>query len=77
LKWNEAVDNESVYGYEIYRSIDNGPPKHLATVKRNTHYDLNVAGGESYRYFVVAYDLAGNRSAPSNVVELCVSAVQV
>lgn len=70
LKWNEAVDNESIYGYEIYRSIDNGQPKHLATVKRNTHYDLNVAGGESYRYFVVAYDLAGNRSVSSNVVEL-------
>ena len=63
LGWNEADDNESVYGYEIHRSVNGGEFTHLATVKRNTHYDLSVAGGNSYRYRIVAYDLAGNRSA--------------
>ncbi|HSE40614.1 MAG TPA: NADH:flavin oxidoreductase [Acidobacteriota bacterium] len=72
LKWNEAIDNEAVYGYEIYRSIDNEKPSHLATVKRNTHYDLSVAGGAAYSYFVVAYDLAGNRTIPSNVVNVTI-----
>ena len=70
LKWNEASDNEAVYGYEIYRAVNKGEPAHLATVKRNTHYDLSVAGGETYSYFVVAYDLAGNRTEPSNTVNL-------
>lgn len=64
LRWNEAEDNEAVYGYEIYRSINLGEFTHLATVKRSTHYDLSVAGGNSYRYRIVAYDLAGNRSVP-------------
>jgi 2,4-dienoyl-CoA reductase-like NADH-dependent reductase (Old Yellow Enzyme family) len=74
LKWNEASDNEAVYGYEIYRSVNNEGATHLATVKRNTHYDLSVAGGESYSYFVVAYDLAGNRTEHSNVVKIEVGA---
>jgi 2,4-dienoyl-CoA reductase-like NADH-dependent reductase (Old Yellow Enzyme family) len=73
LKWNEAIDNEAVYGYEIYRSVDGEEPAHLATVKRNTHYDLSVAGGATYSYFIVAYDVAGNRTERSNVSAVSVA----
>lgn len=69
LSWNSASDNEEVYGYELYRSVNGGDFAHLASLKRTTHYDLNVTAGEDYRYYVVAYDLAGNRSAMSNIVE--------
>lgn len=69
LTWNDAIDNETVYGYEISRSVNGGEFQHLASVKRNTHYDLTVAAGNGYRYYIVAYDLAGNRSTPSNTVE--------
>jgi 2,4-dienoyl-CoA reductase-like NADH-dependent reductase (Old Yellow Enzyme family) len=69
LHWNDATDNECVYGYEIYRKVNDDPFVHLGSVKRNTHYDMTVAGGNRYSYYVVAYDLAGNRSQPSNVVE--------
>lgn len=70
LRWNEAFDNEAVYGYEIHRAVNHGEFTHLATVKRNTHYDLSVAGGNSYRYTIVAYDFAGNRTAPCDPVEI-------
>jgi len=70
LKWNQAVDNELVYGYEIHRAVDGGAFLHTGSLKRNTHYDLDVAGGNTYSYYVVAYDVAGNHSAPSNTVEV-------
>jgi 2,4-dienoyl-CoA reductase-like NADH-dependent reductase (Old Yellow Enzyme family) len=70
LKWDEANDNELVYGYEIWRSVNLGEFVHAGSVKRTTHYDLNVAGGNTYSYYIVAYDLAGNRSTPSNSVEV-------
>ncbi|PWT91483.1 MAG: NADH:flavin oxidoreductase [Acidobacteria bacterium] len=71
LSWNEATDNEYLYGYEIYRSAGD-EYKHYASVKRTTYYDLNIVGGGTYRYYVVAYDLAGNRSLKSNAVEVSV-----
>lgn len=72
LRWSEATDNEYLYGYEIHRSVNHGEFVHIGSIKRTTHYDLNVAGGDSYSYFVVAYDLAGNRSLPSNTVDVSV-----
>ena len=70
LNWNEAADNEFIYGYELFRSSYAGAFEHLASVKRTTHYDQAVAGGETYRYYVLAYDVAGNRTQPSNTVEV-------
>lgn len=70
LEWNHAEDNEMVYGYDIFRSEDDGPYTRLTAVKRNFHYDVTAVGGARYRYYVQAYDLAGNRSEPSEIVEI-------
>lgn len=72
LRWNESRDNEAIYGYEMYRSTNHGEFISIGSVKRTTHYDLNVVGGEEYAYYVIAYDLAGNRSGPSNTTEVSV-----
>ena len=72
LQWNEGVDNEFLYGYELHRAVNDGPFVHVGSVKRTTHYDLDVVGGDRYRYYMVAYDLAGNHSEPSNTVEVIV-----
>jgi 2,4-dienoyl-CoA reductase-like NADH-dependent reductase (Old Yellow Enzyme family) len=69
LTWNSATDNGQVYGYEIHRSVDGGAFDHVTSIKRTTFYDLDVAAGKTYAYFVVAYDLAGNHSVTSNTVE--------
>jgi 2,4-dienoyl-CoA reductase-like NADH-dependent reductase (Old Yellow Enzyme family) len=71
LTWNAAADNEAVYGYEIFRSADGRPFEHLWTTRADmkTRYeDGSAAGGATYRYFVRAYDLAGNRSPESELV---------
>jgi dimethylglycine catabolism A len=68
LHWNAARDQNGLYGYEIYRSIDGGVFKHLTSVKRTTFYDLDVVASKTYSYYVIAYDFAGNHSIPSNSV---------
>lgn len=70
LEWKHAEDNETVYGYDIFRAEDDGPFTRLTAVKRTFHYDVTAVGGTRYRYFVQAYDLAGNRSKPSGIAEI-------
>jgi 2,4-dienoyl-CoA reductase-like NADH-dependent reductase (Old Yellow Enzyme family) len=71
LRWNPAVDDLAVYGYEIHRAAGDLPFDHLTTVKGLSCVDDDVEGNVSYRYLVRAYDLAGNRTPDSNVA--CVS----
>jgi 2,4-dienoyl-CoA reductase-like NADH-dependent reductase (Old Yellow Enzyme family) len=70
MEWNPAFDDEQIYGYEIYRSVDGGTSDHVTSVKRTTFYDLDVVAGKTYSYHIVAYDLAGNHSIPSNTVAI-------
>ncbi len=62
LLWKPAEDNEEVYGYEVLRSGDGGEAVHLTTVKGCSYNDHDVEAGVIYRYWIRAYDLAGNRS---------------
>ena len=71
LSWNKAEDNELLYIYDIFRSVDDGPFEHLWATKGSmkTNYDDGSAtGGSKYSYYVQGVDLAGNRSEKSNVV---------
>ncbi|HEY3174744.1 MAG TPA: NADH:flavin oxidoreductase [Candidatus Polarisedimenticolia bacterium] len=70
LKWNHATDDTAIYGYEIYRSADGGPFDHVGSVKGVFYVDEDVVGGVRYRYWVRAYDPAGNRTPPSNIAEV-------
>lgn len=70
LSWELATDEEAVYGYEIYRSADGKSFDHVNSVKSTSYMDRDVIGGVTYRYFVRAYDLAGNRSPRSNPIEI-------
>src|SRR5262249_23765438 len=62
LAWQPAVDNEEVYGYEIFRAEGSGPFAHVHSVRSLSFTDRGVTSGVPYRYFVRAYDLAGNRT---------------
>lgn len=66
LEWQDATDNEGIYGYEIFRSEDGNEYKRLHAIKRTHFYDMSVIGGRAYSYYVRAYDFAGNRSENSN-----------
>ena len=59
LTWNEAVDDQAVAGYNIYR---NG--QYIAT-RFSTEYIGQVPTGSSNAFSVVAFDFDGNFSAAS------------
>ncbi|MBK9975436.1 MAG: NADH:flavin oxidoreductase [Planctomycetes bacterium] len=72
LKWNAAEDAEGVYGYDIWRAEGTSPPQRIDAVPGAVHayHDSNAVAGLNYRYFVQAYDFAGNRSVASSEVEV-------
>src|SRR3990172_274162 len=70
LGWKPALDPKGVYGYEIFRAVNEGAFVHLTSSMTASHVDENALAGNCYRYFVRAYDFAGNRSIDSNVAEI-------
>jgi 2,4-dienoyl-CoA reductase-like NADH-dependent reductase (Old Yellow Enzyme family) len=73
LTWESAIDPEGMYGYEVFRSVNNGPFAHLISSKTTSHVDDYALAGNRYAYFVRAYDLAGNRGSNSNVAEITIA----
>lgn len=69
LNWRAAHDPQGVYGYEIFRAVNDGPFSHLTSSLTPSHVDEYALGGNRYRYYVRAYDFAGNRSAQTETVE--------
>lgn len=74
LDWEVAQDNEEVYGYAIFRSVNGGEFTFLTSAKGNAtgHFDMTAIAGFSYSYHVKAYDLAGNRSRASNAATVTI-----
>lgn len=66
LVWMEATDNKAVTGYEIYR---NGQFVGTTIGSNATAYTVTgLMPGTTGSYTVTAKDLAGNLSAPSNLI---------
>jgi large repetitive protein len=69
LSWSASTDNVAVAGYDIERCTGASCTSFakVATATGTTQNDTTVAGNETYRYRVRAYDATGNRSAYSSV----------
>jgi hypothetical protein len=65
LSWIASVDNVAVAGYWIYRD-----GIQVASTSSNSFTDSLTGKGATHTYYVVAFDLAGNRSPPSNAAVL-------
>lgn len=72
LDWEDAADPHGVYGYEIFRRVNEGPWAHLSSATVNRYVDAFALAGNRYAYQVRAYGLAGRRSPPSNAVEIAI-----
>ncbi|MFI5303712.1 MAG: fibronectin type III domain-containing protein [Nitrospiria bacterium] len=60
LSWTASTDNVAVAGYEVFR---NGAM--VATVGNNLFTDSGLKPNTKYTYQILAFDLAGNKSALS------------
>jgi hypothetical protein len=65
LSWTGSSDNTAVAGYKIFRA-----GAQIATSTTTSYADTTVQPGTTYNYYVVAYDGAGNTSAPSNTASV-------
>ncbi len=72
LSWAASSDSggSGLAGYEVWWSAggSGGPFSKIATTTATTYTNGGLMRGVTYWYDVVAYDGAGNRSAPSNIV---------
>src|SRR5579883_2270170 len=67
LAWSAATDNVGVSGYRILR---NGSLLASVSGSTLTYADQSAAANTTYTYAVVAFDGAGNTSAPSNPIQV-------
>ena len=69
LSWTASTDTggSGLAGYEVWRSTSGsaGPFSKVATITGTSYTNGGLLRGKTYWYYVVAYDGAGNRSAPS------------
>ncbi|MCM3039958.1 glycosyl hydrolase family 8 [Paenibacillus motobuensis] len=62
LKWTPSSDNLGVTGYKVYRN-----DQVINTTTKTEYRDTGLSAGTTYKYFVVAFDAAGNLSKMSNI----------
>jgi chitodextrinase len=65
LAWSPSTDNVRVTGYRVYR---NGAL--YVTTTGTAFTDTAVYGSTTYRYYVLAVDAAGNRSAATPILQV-------
>jgi VCBS repeat-containing protein len=70
LTWSASTDNVGVAGYTIYRDGTS-----IASVTQNAYSDSTLLPETTYAYSIVAYDAAGNKSAPSDSVSVTTPAL--
>ena len=72
LNWVAATDSTGIAGYEIWAKKEGLLTYHIAgTSATNTFLTSTnnvLIQSFNYNFYVIAYDAAGNRSAPSNVI---------
>lgn len=67
LQWSAATDDVGVTGYAVY---DASSGTTLTSTSLRTHTRFGLTPGATYRYYVKAYDAAGNLSAASSTVQV-------
>lgn len=69
LSWAASSD-DNLRGYRVYRSTDNATWTVLITTSGTSASDTHKKNLDTVRYYVAAYDKAGNESDPTNTVSL-------
>ena len=75
LSWSASTDNVSVAGYYIYRNGNKIPGLGAGAFTATSYTDAGLQPGNSFSYFVIAYDAAGNSSRSQTITVMTVSDV--
>ncbi len=68
LSWGAATDNRGVSGYKIYRAVDSGSYAFLAATSGTSYNNKGLNDNREYKYYVTAYDAAGNESDRTGII---------
>ncbi len=66
LAWDAATDNKAVSGYNIYRALDTGSFSWITSTSSTSCNNSGLTSNKNYKYYVKAYDAAGNESDASD-----------
>lgn len=69
LNWDPSLDDSDTVAYSIFRD-----GVEIAQTAHTKYTDTGIHQGNTYAYFIKAYDATGNKSANSNVVQLTIKA---
>jgi hypothetical protein len=81
LRWRGAdqappkVRRAGIARFELWRSIDGGPPRRIFTTTRGLTKAVAVTPGSTYGFFTIAVDRAGNREAAPTQPDVRVKAL--
>lgn len=73
LRWYPSTDDREVVSYAVWRDgiqIDTVSAQNSVRGKYYQYNDLGLSVGKTYKYYVIAYDAAGNASNPSNIATI-------
>lgn len=70
LSWPPAVDNGAVASYRVQRAEPGAAPRVVGETTETRFVDERAESGRTYRYTVVARDVAGNEGGGSDPVEV-------
>lgn len=66
LTWSTSTDNVGVSGYKIYRALGSDDFAWVATTSGTSYNNTGLTADKTYKYYVRAYDAAGNESDVSD-----------
>jgi hypothetical protein len=69
LSWGVSTD-DNLHGYRVYKSTDGTTWSAIDTASSLSYDDVHKKNLDSVRFYVVAYDRAGNESNATNTVSL-------
>lgn len=69
LTWGSSTDT-NLAGYRVYQSINSAAWTAIGTSSSSSFYDTHKKSLDSVRYYVVAYDKAGNESNATNTIAI-------
>lgn len=72
LVWSPSTDDVGVAGYQVFRNNPDGTQVHLGDTTTTAYTDATVTAGETYSYFLKAYDAAGNVSWRNGYVSVVI-----
>lgn len=76
LTWEASSDNREVGGYRVYRAYESGSYYLLASTSETHYRDRGLNANREYRYYITAYDTAGNESDGSHGITVYTSSAE-